>query len=53
MVAAKSAGDEKTQAWLQWALEEQVEEEDLARKLVNAAVVAGNRWAEIDLLYAE
>jgi ferritin len=51
MALAKKLGDEKTQAWLQWALEEQVEEEDQARMLIALAGQCQGNWVLIDLSY--
>jgi ferritin len=53
MVLAKRVGDEKTQAWLQWALEEQIEEEDQARMLTSAYEMCNRNWPMVDLLYAK
>jgi ferritin len=51
MQEAKTQGDEKTQAWLQWALEEQVEEEDEALKFRNLCSVCD--FPMLELVYKE
>jgi ferritin len=51
MAEARMQNDEKTQAWLQWALEEQIEEEDEALKFRNLCATCD--WPMLELIYKE
>jgi ferritin len=51
MQEAKLQGDEQTQSWLQWATDEQIEEEDEAMRFRN--LCATNSWSELELIYKE
>jgi ferritin len=51
MQEAKLQGDEQTQSWLQWATDEQIEEEDEAMRFRN--LCATNTWSELELIYKE
>lgn len=49
MAVAKQVGDEMTQSWLQWAVDEQVEEEDSAMQFLALSVDCG--IADMELMY--